>query len=428
MKVLIVGNGGREHALLWRLAADSPESEFYITRGNPGMAGLARSVDVGPTDVGAVVRTANEIDSDLVVVGPEVPLADGLADSLIAAGRDVFGPGAGAARIESSKVFSKQLMRDAGVPSASFEVFTELGAALSHIGNGPEQCVVKADGLAAGKGAIVCRSRLAARDAVNLILADRAFGEAGAAVVIEEMMTGEELSVLALADGRNVVPLVPSQDHKAVGEGDTGPNTGGMGSYAPVAIATPLLMGTVMRRIMEPVVAELALRGTPYRGCLYAGLMITADGPKVVEFNCRFGDPETQVVLPLLEGNLLELMKESAVGSLSGAEAGVTDGAAVCVVMASGGYPGGYQKGKRIEFAPELDGREDIIVYHAGTSECDGSMVTAGGRVLGVTGLGGNVTDAAARAYEGVDLISFDGGYCRRDIAWREIERLKKKT
>ncbi len=425
MKVLIVGNGGREHALLWRLAADSPESEFFITSGNPGTAALAKNVDVSPTDVDGVVRAAGEIGTDLVVVGPEMPLADGLADKLIEAGLDVFGPVAGAAKIESSKVFSKQLMRDAGVPSAAFEVFTDLDSALAHIESGPEQCVVKADGLAAGKGAIVCRSKQEARDAVKTILADRAFGDAGDALVIEEMMVGEELSVLALVDGKNVVPLVPSQDHKAVGEGDTGPNTGGMGCYAPVAIATPLLMGVVMRRILRPVVQELAKRGTPYRGCLYAGLMICEDGPKVVEFNCRFGDPETQVVLPLLEGNLLELMKASAVGTLADVETGTRDGAAVCVVLASGGYPGEYQKGKVIEFGRELADRDDIVVFHAGTADKDGATVTSGGRVLGVTGLDDDVAAAAARAYEGVDMISFEGGFCRRDIAWREIERLE---
>ncbi len=427
MRVLIVGNGGREHALLWRLAADSPESEFFITRGNPGTAALAQNVDVGPTDVDGVVRAAGEIGTGLVVVGPEVPLAGGLADRLIAAGRDVFGPVAGAAKIESSKVFSKRLMRDAGVPTAAFEVFTDLDPALAHIENGPEQCVVKADGLAAGKGAIVCRGKQEARDAVRTILAERVFGAAGAAVVIEEMMKGEELSVLALVDGKNVVPLVPSQDHKAVGEGDTGPNTGGMGCYAPVAIATGLLMGVVMHRILQPVVAELARRGTPYRGCLYAGLMICEDGPKVVEFNCRFGDPETQVVLPLLDGNLLELMKASAVGSLAGVEVGAKDGAAVCVVMASGGYPGSYGKGKEIGFGSALDSREDIIVFHAGTAAKDEATVTSGGRVLGVTGLDENVAAAAARAYEGVDLISFENSYYRRDIAWREIERVKNK-
>ncbi len=427
MKVLIVGNGGREHALLWRLAADSPESDFYITRGNPGTAALATNIDVSPTDVNGVVRVAGEIDTDLVVVGPEVPLDAGLADRLIEAGRAVFGPVAGAAKIESSKVFSKQLMREAGVPSADFEVFTDPGSALNHIENGPEQCVVKADGLAAGKGAIVCRSKEEARRAVKMILADRAFGSAGDALVIEEMMVGEELSVLALTDGINVVPLVPSQDHKAVGEGDTGPNTGGMGCYAPVAIATPQLMEIVMRRILLPVVEELARRGTPYRGCLYAGLMICEDGPKVVEFNCRFGDPETQVVLPLLDGNLLELMKESATGSLSTVTAGAKDGAAVCVVLASGGYPGSYSKGKIIEFGKDLSSREDIIVFHAGTAADDGAIVTSGGRVLGVTGLGRNVAAAAARAYEGVDSISFENGFCRRDIAWREIERLENK-
>jgi phosphoribosylamine--glycine ligase len=425
MKVLIVGNGGREHALLWRLAADSPRSEFHITRGNPGMTSLAASVDVSPADVDGVVRAANELDTGLVVVGPEVPLAAGLADKLIAAGRDVFGPTAAAARIESSKVFSKRLMQAAGVPTADFEVFSDVNDALKYIDSGPGQCVVKADGLAAGKGAVVCRSKQEAKDAVRMMMTSHAFGAAGDMVVIEEMMAGEELSVLALVDGKNVIPLVASQDHKAVGEGDTGPNTGGMGCYAPVAIATPQLIGIAVRQIMEPVVAELARRGSPYRGCLYAGLMITGTGPRVVEFNCRFGDPETQVVLPLLEGNLLELMKQSAVGSLHDAEVGVKDGAAVCVVLASGGYPGSYDKGKNITFDPALAARDDIIVYHAGTAAKDGAVVSAGGRVLGVTGLGADVAAAAAVAYQGVDMIAFDGAYCRRDIAWREIKRIQ---
>ncbi|OGG01251.1 MAG: phosphoribosylamine--glycine ligase [Candidatus Glassbacteria bacterium RIFCSPLOWO2_12_FULL_58_11] len=255
-------------------------------------------------------------------------------------------------------------------------------------------------------------------------MGERAFGTAGDAVVIEELMAGEELSLLALTDGKNVLPLAPSQDHKPVGEGDSGPNTGGMGAYAPVTIAGDKLVQDIVQRIMEPVVEELARRGMPYRGCLYAGLMLTLQGPKVVEFNCRFGDPETQAVVPLIEGDLVELMLESAGGSLAGAALAARPGAAVCVVLASGGYPGNYEKGKPITFDPALDQDQDLVIFHAGTARKDGRVVTAGGRVLGVTGLGENVSQAAAKAYQGLEMISFEGMYCRRDIARREINRL----
>ncbi|HUU26977.1 MAG TPA: phosphoribosylamine--glycine ligase [archaeon] len=425
MKILIVGNGGREHALLWRLALDRPEASFLITRGTPGTDKLARSIDISPTDVAAVVAAAGEYGVDLTVIGPESPLAAGLADRLGERGLAAFGPGLQASRIESSKVFSKQLMKEIGVPTAAFETFTELEQALDYVEAGPEACVVKADGLAGGKGSIVCRSKDEARRALRLIMQEEAFGPAGANVVIEEFLEGEELSVLALVDGRNVVPLVPSQDHKAVGKGDTGPNTGGMGAYAPVTIAGEELVDRVVRTIMEPVTAELARRGYPYRGCFYAGLMVTADGPKVVEFNCRFGDPESQVVLPLLDCDLVSLMQEASVGSLAGVRVPTRPGAAVCVVLASGGYPGEYEKGKNITFRADLDKREDVIVFHAGTKREGSNVVTSGGRVLGVTGLGRDVARAAKAAYSAVRDISFAGMYCRTDIAYREIIRLK---
>jgi len=424
MKILIVGNGGREHALLWRLAHDRPDASYLITRGNPGTESLARSIDVDPADVDAVVAVAAELEVDLTVVGPEAPLAAGLVDKLQARGLLAFGPRLQAARIESSKVFAKQLMKSIGVPTASFETFTDLDQALDYVEAGPESCVVKADGLAAGKGSIVCRSKEEARRALRAIMQEKAFGAAGEAVVIEELMQGEELSVLALTDGENILPLVPSQDHKPVGEGDTGPNTGGMGAYAPVSIAGPQLVDEVVRRIMEPVVAELARRGSPYRGCLYAGLMLGTEGPRVVEFSCRFGDPEAQVVLPLLEGDLVELMQEAAAGSLAGASASGKPGAAVCVVLASGGYPGKYEKGKPITIGKELEHSDEILIFHAGTSRKDSRLVTSGGRVLGVTGLGSDVASAAKKAYSAVEMISFEGMYCRRDIAYREINRL----
>jgi phosphoribosylamine--glycine ligase len=425
MKILIVGNGGREHALLWRLAQDRPDVSFLITRGTPGTKLLARSIDVSPTDVEAVLDTAAGENVDLTVVGPEVPLAAGLADRLTARGLTVFGPLAQAAKIESSKVFAKQLMKEIGVPTADFETFTELEKALDYLEAGPEECVVKTDGLASGKGSIVCRSKEEARKALRAMMEEGVFGSAGSAVVIEEFMEGEELSLLALVDGRNIVPLAPSQDHKAVGEGDTGPNTGGMGAYAPVIIAGDMVVEQVVRTIMQPVVDTLAERGCPYRGCLYAGLMLTGQGPRVVEFNCRFGDPETQAVLPLLDGDLVQLMMEAAAGSLAGVEVRTRPGAAVCVVLASRGYPASYEKGKTITFAPGLEKRKNVLIFHAGTSSVDSKVVTSGGRVLGVTGLGADTARAVRAAYAAIKEISFDGMYYRSDIAYREINRLK---
>ncbi len=428
MKILVVGNGGREHALLWRMAADRPDIDFLITRGTPGTEALAESIDVSPTDIPAVVKAAAEHQVDLTVVGPEVPLADGLVDRLMERGLAAFGPTAAAARIETSKAFAKELMRKAGVPTAGFGIFTDLAEALDYVDAGPEGCVVKADGLAAGKGSIVCRSKQEAGEALRLLMQQRAFGVAGETVVVEELMEGEELSVLTLVDGENILTLVPSQDHKAAGEGDTGPNTGGMGAYAPVGVATEELIGQVTSDIMAPVVAALAAQGCPYRGCLYAGLMLTTEGPKVVEFNCRFGDPESQVVLPLLEGDLVSLLQASSTGSLEGMKAGTKPGkAAVCVVLASGGYPDSYEKGKPIHFGPEISQRRDLVIFHAGTCSRDGQVVTNGGRVLGVTGLGENVELAAGEAYSGIEKISFEQMYFRRDIAYREIDRIRRK-
>ena len=428
MKILVVGNGGREHALLWRMASDRPDAGFLITRGTPGTEALAESIDVSPTDIPAVVEAAAEHQVDLTVVGPEVPLADGLVDRLMERGLAAFGPTAAAARIETSKAFAKELMRKAGVPTAGFGTFTDLAEALDYVNAGPEGCVIKADGLAAGKGSIVCRSKQEAGEAVHLLMKKRAFGAAGETVVVEELMAGEELSVLTLVDGENILTLVPSQDHKAAGEGDTGPNTGGMGAYAPVGVATEELIGQVTSDIMEPVVAALAAQGCPYRGCLYAGLMLTAEGPKVVEFNCRFGDPESQVVLPLLEGDLVSLLQASSTGSLEGMKAGIKPGkAAVCVVLASGGYPDSYEKGKPIHFGPQVLQRKDLVIFHAGTGSREGQVVTNGGRVLGVTGLGENVELAAGAAYSGIEEISFEQMYFRSDIAYRETNRIRRK-
>lgn len=417
MKILIIGNGGREHALLWRMAADRPETKFLITRGTPGTEDLAESIDVSPTDILTLVDAALAHEVDLTVVGPEAPLAEGLVDRLHERGLAAFGPTAAAARIETSKAFAKNLMRQAGVPTAGFEIFTGLQQALDYVSAGPEGCVVKADGLAAGKGSVVCRSREEASRALHLMMHDRAFGAAGETVVVEELMAGEELSVLALVDGQNILTLVPSQDHKAVGEGDTGPNTGGMGAYAPVGVATQKLIAQVSSEIMEPVVAALKEAGCPYRGCLYAGLMLTAGGPQVVEFNCRFGDPETQVLMPMLDSDLAEIMLYVINERLDEADIlWKKNKKCVCVVMASGGYPKRYKKGFPIEGLESNRIPRETYIFHAGTATRGNKVVTDGGRVLGVTALGDSFEKAVNKAYQAVDEVTFEKASYRTDI------------
>ncbi len=425
MKILLVGNGGREHTLLWRLRLEAPGSTFLVTRPNAGMAEGVRAVDLAPTDVEGIAARAEAEEVDLVVVGPEAPLAGGLADRLGERGVPCFGPSAGAARIEASKAFAKALMRESGVPTAAYRTFTEIEPALRHLGDVGAPVVVKASGLAAGKGAVVCPTLDEAEAAARDMLEGGAFGEAGEKVVVEEFMEGEELSVFGVTDGREVHLLLPSRDHKRVGEGDTGPNTGGMGAYSPVGGVGPELLDGIRDRIFLPVLEALAREGTPYRGLLYAGLMLTADGPRVVEFNCRFGDPEAQVVLPLLDSPLLDLLLPVARGeALPSEPPRFRTGAAVTTVLASGGYPGAYPKGIPMEIPRSLEEREDLLLFHAGTARLeDGTLVTAGGRVLAVTGLGVDVEEAAARSREGAEAIRFEGKHFRRDIAWRETGR-----
>lgn len=424
MKVLIVGHGGREHALLWKLHRDEPSAEFFITRGNGGTGAFAKSIPLDPSDVGGVTSWADANGIDLVVVGPEAPLADGLVDSLAARRIPAFGPTAGAAEIEASKAFSKDVMRRANVPTAEFTVFTDAERASAHIRAKGAPIVVKASGLAAGKGAIVCATEKEALHAVERMLRAHDFGVAGQQVVVEECMRGEELSVFALTDGRDVLVMTPAQDHKRLGERDTGPNTGGMGAYAPVSLANDALLDRVRERILLPTLDELRRRDRTFRGLLYAGLMVTADGPKVIEFNCRFGDPEAQVVLPLLESSLLEPLQAIARGaSVRSLELDWKTGAAATTVLASGGYPGSYEKGNQIHIPAELERESDILVFHAGTARSDGRLVSAGGRVLAVTGLGPDVETAARRSREAATRIRFEGGQFRSDIGWREIER-----
>ena len=424
MKILIVGNGGREHTLLWKLHRDAPSTDFYITGGNGGTHAFAKSLPLDPTDVPGISGWADGNDLDLVVVGPEAPLASGLVDALRSRGVPAFGPTAAAAEIEASKAFSKEVMQAAGVPTADYRVFTDPEPAIAYIREQGAPIVVKASGLAAGKGAIVCDTEAEAIHAVERMLRAHDFGTAGQQVVIEECMVGEELSVFALTDGRNVVLLQPSQDHKRVGEGDTGPNTGGMGAYSPVSFVDEALLDTIRDTVLLPTLQEMKRCDRPFRGLLYAGLMLTDDGPRVVEFNCRFGDPETQAVLPLLDSSLLEPMQAIARGaSVQDIEPHWREQAAVTTVLASGGYPGSYEKGKVIEIPDTLQSSDNVLIFHAGTTRRDGKLVTSGGRVLAVTGLGPDVGSAMERSRDAAEAITFEGRQYRRDIGWRELER-----
>ena len=423
MRILIVGNGGREHALLWKLRRDAPDSELFATRPNGGMAPLCQGVPIEPGDVEALAGWASAHRMDLTVIGPEAPLAGGIVDRFESHGLPVFGPTRAAARIETSKAYAKDLLRDADVPTARHRTFTDQAAAADWVREQGAPIVVKASGLAAGKGAVVCMTEAEALDAIGSMLGDLSFGEAGREVVIEEFMEGEELSIFAMSDARHFVLLPASQDHKRVGEGDVGPNTGGMGAYAPVSIADQALLDEARTEVIAPTLAALAADGAPFRGLLYAGLMVTGEGLKVVEFNCRFGDPETQVVLPLMDSSLLDLMLTVAGGgSLAGRSAPARAGAAVTTVVASRGYPGSYEKSEPITI-PEGIEHDDLLVFHAGTALRNGTLVTSGGRVVAVTALAPTLSAAAAASREAAGRIEFDGAFFRADIGWRERKR-----
>lgn len=422
MKVLVVGGGGREHALCWALRRDLSSADLFCAPGNPGTAELANNLPIGSEDLERLVQAVEAHGIDLTVVGPETPLARGLADRIRATKRLVFGPSAAAARLEASKAFAKDVLQAARVPTAASRTFTELNPALAYVDRHLEPLVVKASGLAAGKGAIVCPTRAEARRALTAMLRDGGFGDAGRTVVIESYLEGEELSVLAVTDGRDVVMLPPAQDHKRLLEGDRGPNTGGMGAYSPVSIATPALLARVEREVLRPTLEEMQRRGAPFTGVLYAGLMVDDAGtPNVIEFNCRFGDPETQVTLPLVTSGLLSLLSASAAGeSLPGIQ--VSGGAAVTTVLAAAGYPDTPRRGDRIEIPPALP--KETLVFHAGTQrDEDGHLLTNGGRVLAVTGTGATFAAAQAASRSVAELIQFEGKQFRGDIGWREARR-----
>jgi phosphoribosylamine--glycine ligase len=423
VKVLLVGGGGREHALAWKLAQSEHLGALVAAPGNPGIAALADCAPVKDSAVDELVALARRDRPDLVVVGPELPLALGLADRLRAAGMSVFGPSQAAARIESSKVFAKDLMARHGIPTAAFRVFTRAEAARAYCRELGVPVVVKTDGLAAGKGAIVCASLDEADRAVALCLEDGAFGDAGRTVVVEEFMTGEEVSFFALSDGVSALAFGAAQDHKTVWDGDRGPNTGGMGAYSPAPVFDAEVQERAMAQIVRPTIAALAKEGCPYQGVLYVGLMLTAAGPRVVEFNCRFGDPECQAILPRLDQDLLPVLEAVAAGRGLPASLAWRREASVCVVAASGGYPGPYDTGVTITGVEEAGRLAGVTVFHAGTARRDGVLVTAGGRVLGVQALGGDIAGAIARAYAALDRIAFPGMHARRDIGHRAVGR-----
>lgn len=419
MNILVIGSGGREHALYWKLSESPQTEQIYAIPGNPGMGASAA---IALDDHVAILRFVKEHEIGLVVVGPEVPLMNGLVDELEAAGIRAFGPRANAAEIEGSKSFAKDLMKKYGIPTARYEVFTAAEPARAYIRQEGAPIVVKADGLAAGKGVIVAMTEQEALDAVDAIMEDHSFGDAGARVVIEEFMEGEEASLLAFTDGTTIRPMISAQDHKRAYDGDRGPNTGGMGTYAPAPVMTPEMTERAVEEILKPTIAAMAMEGRTYRGCLYLGLMVTADGPKVVEFNARFGDPETQVVLPLLDSDLVAIMCACADGTLADVPIRWKDGAAVCVVLASGGYPGHYEKGQEIHGLADAEAM-GALVFHAGTAMKDGKLVTNGGRVLGVVGRGADISSAVDAAYAAAAKISFKDAYYRKDIAHRALER-----
>lgn len=423
MKILVVGGGGREHALVWKIAQSPLVKKVYCAPGNPGTAGLAENLPIRADEVGKLLEFAWNEGIDLTVVGPEQPLSLGIVDTFENHDLKIFGPHQQAALIEGSKAFSKDLMRKYNVPTAAYGVFSDIGEAEAFIDRTGLPIVIKADGLAAGKGVIIAQTRQEAVDTVKDMLSGNAFGSAGSRVVIEEFLTGEEASFLAITDGKNIIPLASAQDHKAIFDGDQGPNTGGMGAYSPAPVVTREIHEIAMRDVLRPTVDGMAAEGRPYRGVLYAGLMVKDGKVKTLEFNARFGDPECQPLLMRMKSDIVPLLLAAASGDISGKDIEWHDRAAVCVVMAAEGYPGEYRKGDAISGLADAAKLDDVYVFHAGTAQDEGRCVTNGGRVLGVTAMGDTVEQAIARAYQAVDVISWPGVQFRTDIGRKAIGR-----
>jgi phosphoribosylamine--glycine ligase len=426
MKVLVVGGGGREHALVWKLSQSPRVKEVFCAPGNGGISQSARCLAIAPDDLEGLVRFGKDEQIDLTVVGPELPLTMGIVDLFQNEGLRIFGATKAAARLEGSKSFAKDLMRHYNIPSARYRVFDDHDEAVAYIKKEGTPIVVKADGLAAGKGVILADTVQEAVEALDAIMVKRVFGKAGARVVIEERLEGEEASFIAFSDGEHVLPLASSQDHKAVYDADQGPNTGGMGAYSPAPVVTPAVHDRIMDQIMIPTVKALAAEGHPYEGVLYAGLMIKEGEPKVLEFNCRLGDPETQPIFMRMGGDLIPVIEACIEGDLTGMEISWDLRTSVCVVMASQGYPGSYEKGKRIQGLEKVKEMDGVYVFHAGTAFKDGTYVTAGGRVLGVTGLGKGIKEAMAITYRAVSEITWEGVHFRTDIGKKALAWLEE--
>jgi len=425
MNVLLVGNGGREHAIAWKLAQSKELKKLFIAPGNPGTAKCGTNVDIKADDYDKLLGFSKDNKVGLAVIGPEDPLAAGIVERFEKAGIKAFGPGGAAAQLEADKAFSKQIMKTNAIPTAESRTFDNFQDAKAYIASRDEAVVVKAAGLAKGKGVFVCDEPAEGIIAAEKIMVEKIFGKAGEKIIVEDKLLGQEASILAFVDGRNIYVLESSQDHKAIGDGDTGPNTGGMGAYSPAPIVTDKIMDQITKEILVPTIDGMNRNGTPYKGILYAGIMITQGGPRVLEFNVRFGDPETQPILMRLKSDLLEAMLATCDGTLDKITLEWDSRAAVCVVMASGGYPNDYEKGKVITGIEEAEAVKDVVVFHAGTAEKNGQIITSGGRVLGVTALGNEIAGAQAKAYEAVGKIKFEKAYCRKDIADKAIKGKK---
>ena len=434
MRVLVIGSGGREHALAWKIAQSKLVDKIFCAPGNGGISKLAECIDIKAEDIPRLLDFAKKEKIDLAVVGPEASLSEGIVDEFRNYNLKIFGPDKKAARLEASKVFAKELMAKYNVPTADFQVFDNPEQAKKYIENKGAPCVVKADGLAQGKGVIVANTVDEAKQAVSSIMQEKVFGEAGNKVIIEDCLIGQEASILVIADGKGIIPLVSSQDHKRIFDNDQGPNTGGMGAYSPAPVVTPELFKDILDKVIYRTIAGLASEGIDYRGVLYAGIMLTKDGPKALEFNVRFGDPETEVILPRMKSDLLEVMLAATSGGLNKisktGELAWDKRACVCVVCSSGGYPGNYEKGKEISGLDDADQMSDVVVFHAGTKtrniydvgqKTEIEYLTNGGRVLDVTGLGNNIKEAIAKTYQAVEKIHFDGMHYRKDIGYRAL-------